>query len=161
MIILDEKFKDNKGHYILQCALATAILMVLFSLLSLVFDTAIVAALGATSFIVFTIPFKEVSKARYVIGGYTVGNIVGFISAFLFQTIGIAHGLFGILAALSVGVSMFLMVIFDVEHPPAAGVSLGLMINNGDVRSVLVAYIGIIFILLMRKLLAKYLIDLL
>lgn len=161
MITLDKKFKDNKGHYILQCGLATAILMVLFSLLDFVFDTAIVAALGATSFIVFTIPFKEVSRAKYVIGGYTVGNIVGFVAAFLFQTVGIGHGLFGVLAALAVGMSMFLMVVFDVEHPPAAGVSLGLMINGGDLYSVMVAYIGILFILLMRKLLSKFLIDLL
>ena len=160
MIKIDNKFKVNKGHYILQCGLATGILMILFSLLDFVFDTAIVAALGATSFI-FTIPFKEVSRARYVIGGYTVGNFVGFIAAFLFQTVGIEHGLFGVLAALAVGVSMFLMVVFDVEHPPAAGVSLGLMINGGDLYSVLVAYVGIIFILVMRKLLSRFLIDLL
>jgi CBS-domain-containing membrane protein len=160
MFSIDEKFKSNKGHYFFQCGLATGSLMILFSLLNFMFDTALVAALGATSFIVFTTPHKELSRARYVIGGYSIGAVVGLVFAFVFQMVGVHQGVFGILAALSVGVAIFLMVVLDFEHPPAAGVSLGLMTNGGDLYSVAVAFIGIFFVLFMRKLLRKRLIDL-
>lgn len=161
MLSVDKKFKSNKGYYIFQCTLVVVILAVLFSMLDFLFDTVLVAALGATSFIVFTGPFKEISKARYVIGGYAIGIIVGLIFFNAFEWLSIAHGLFPVFSALSVGVSMFLMVVFDFEHPPAAGVSLGLMMNGGSIYSVVVALVGILFVLLMRRLLSKLLIDLL
>lgn len=160
MFSIDKKFKKNKSHYIFQCTLVSVSLSILFSMLNVVFETALVAALGATTFIIFTSPFKEISRPRYVIGGYCIGTVVGLLGVYMFNVTSSGH-LFPILCALSVGVSMFLMVIFDFEHPPAAGVALGLMMNGGHLHSVIVAFLGIVFLLLLRKLLAKILIDLL
>jgi len=160
MFSVDKKFKNNKGHYIFQCTLVSVSLSILFFMLDFVFETALIAALGATTFIIFTGPTKELSRPRYVIGGYCVGTLVGLVAVNLFQVTAL-DSMFPLFAALSVGISMFLMVVFDFEHPPAAGVALGLMTNGGHLHSVAIAFIGIFFLLLMRRLLSKILIDLL
>jgi CBS-domain-containing membrane protein len=160
MFSIDKKFKKHKGHYVFQCLLVSVCLSVLFSMLNMVFEIALVAALGATTFIIFTGPFKELSQPRYIIGGYCIGTLVGLAGVYLFSITSAVH-LFPVLSAFSVGVSMFLMVVLDYEHPPAAGVALGLMMNGGHLHSVAVAFIGIIFLLILRRLLSKFLIDLL
>lgn len=161
MFSIDKKFKNNKGHYIFQCAIVSICLSVIFSMLDFVFETALVAALGATAFIVFTCPFREVSRSRYIIGGYCIGTIVGIGIMYIFQITGMGQHFFGFWAALSVGITMFLMVVFDFEHPPAAGVALGLLTNGGHLHSIVAAFIGIFSILLLRRLLSKVLMDLL
>lgn len=161
MFSIDKKFKSNKGHYIFQCCLVTVSLGILFSMLDFFFDTALVAALGATAFIVFTGPHKEISRARYVIGGYIIGIIVGLVAINGFYLMQLDQSVFPVFSALSVGVTMFLMVVFDFEHPPAAGVALGLMTNNGHLHSVAVAFLGILFVLIVRYMLRRFLIDLL
>lgn len=160
MFSIDKKFKKNKGHYILQCLLVSICLSVLFSMLNAVFEIGLLAALGATTFIIFTSPFKEISRTKYIIGGYCIGTFVGLLGVYLFRITSAAH-LFPIFSAFSVGISMFLMVVFDYEHPPAAGVALGLMMNGGHLHSVAVAFIGIIFLLGLRRLLSNFLMDLL
>jgi len=160
MLSVDKKFKLNKKHYIFQCCLVTVTLGMLFSMLDFFFNTALVAALGATAFIVFTGPHKEISRSRYVVGGYTIGIVVGLLAINGFYYMALDQSFFPVCSALCVGITMFLMVVFDYEHPPAAGVALGLMINNGHPHSVAVAILGIIFVLLMRYFLRQVLIDL-
>jgi len=44
----------------------------------------IIAALGLSTFIAFTMPKAEVSKPRIMIGGYIVGIVVGCLCHYLF-----------------------------------------------------------------------------
>ncbi|MBN2898570.1 MAG: HPP family protein [Clostridia bacterium] len=161
MFSIDKKFKNNKRRYIFQCALVTISLSIVFSMLDLFFETGLVAALGATTFIVFTTPSKEISRAHYIIGGYVIGAIVGLVLIYIAGFFPVWDQFFGAWAALGVGLAMFLMVVLDFEHPPAAGVTLGLITDGGHLHSVLIAFLGIFAILLLRRLLAKWLIDLL
>ncbi len=161
MISIDERFKKNKGHYIFQCFLATLVLGVVFSSLNYFFNTALLASLGATSFIVFTIPFKELSKPRYVIGGYTVGTIMGIVAWYFYGLLHYNSMYFGILLGLSVGFSMFFMVVLDFEHPPAAGIPLAIMGTGEYGHNIAVGFIAIFLILTIRRLLKRFLIDLL
>jgi len=164
MFRIDEKFKTHKKQYVFQTFIVILVLSVIFSFLDFVFHISIVAALGASAFITFTSPFKELAKGRYLIGGYTVGCISGFLVSNLqdfflnFYCIDIPTGILG---AFAVGLAMFFMVILDFEHPPAAGVALGLVIDGFRFDSALIAIMGVIFFVSVRKLLSKYLIDLL
>ena len=47
-----------------------------------------------------------------------------------------------IIAVLTVGISILIMVVTDTEHPPAAGTALGLVITDWTVATVLFVILG-------------------
>ena len=93
MRIIDSKFRPNAVRYVFQCCLATATILLALLFLDVREHTALVATLGATAFVVFTMPKSYPSRPRPLIGGYVV--------------------------SVAVGAATFLMVITDTEHPPA------------------------------------------
>ena len=167
MRVIDEKFKHNVARYMLQCALATLIIAIVLVFLDVLTHTATVAALGASSFIAFTMPAYDVSKPRFMIGGYLVGTSVGCFCHFLslspwmtalFVSQRTSSIVFG---ALSVGLAIFLMVITDTEHAPATSVALGLMLEKWDYRTLAFVLCGIILISALKWLLKPVLKNLL
>jgi len=62
MKVFDEKFRDNKARYFFQCVLATVSVFVVLLILDAMTDAAVIAALGASSFVIFTMPEAQVSK---------------------------------------------------------------------------------------------------
>ncbi len=132
MHILDRKFTQNKLWYFLQCLLATVSVLLVLVALDTISNTAITAALGASCFIVFTMPHAQVSKPRFVIGGYVVGLGAGTLCYFLSQ-LNWSAAFFAmeqsrlVFGALAVGLAIFVMVITNTEHPPAAGLALVLL----------------------------------
>jgi CBS-domain-containing membrane protein len=164
--LIDKKFKDNKARYILQCALATVCVLIILFVLDPLTDTTTIAALGASSFIAFTMPHKRVSRPRLMIGGYVIGLIVGYICFRLltWPTLVVLEIVqrYGQVAfgALAVGTSIFLMVITDSEHPPAAGLALAFVITGTDAVTVAVVGLGIVCLSLAKTLLAPVLHDL-
>ena len=68
--------------------------------------------------------------------------IVGSAFAGILRLLGVDEGLVGerlvlqIAGAVSVGFAMFVMVITNTEHPPAAATSLGLVFHEWTVSSV-------------------------
>jgi CBS-domain-containing membrane protein len=163
----DPKFKDNPGKYIAQCAMAALVLFVVLLLLDVRSNAAVIGALGASSFIAFTMPHANVSKPRYLLGGYAVGIVVGVACYYtsrlavlanvpLFQESG--PEVFG---ALAVGISIFVMVITNLEHPPAAGVALGLALNLSMPLTPIVIVVGIVGLTVGKTLLKPLLINLL
>lgn len=167
MKLIYEKFKQNKAKYIVQCALATLSVLCVLIVLSSVTDAVIVASLGASSFIVFTMPKAHVSSPRLLIGGYLIGTIVGCSCYFLagqhlITNISIIHEhsreIFG---AISVGIAILLMVITGSAHPPAAGLALGFVLNGWNYITVTVVIVGIVLISTIKLLLKGVLINLL
>ncbi len=166
MKFFDEHFKDNKIKYVLQCGLATVIVLGVLVALRTLGETVIVAALGASSFIAFTMPHKEVSQPRLLIGGYIVGMLMGsgchFLSnhyllthiAFINQY---SHQIFG---SIAVGSAMFVMAITETEHPPAAGIALGFVLNGWNLVEVEVIIAGIAMITVLKLFLKRFLINL-
>ena len=77
MRILDDKFRKNVIGDIFQCALATISVFIVMLVLDVVTKAVIIAALGSSTFIAFTMPKAEVSKPRIMIGGYIVGIVAG------------------------------------------------------------------------------------
>jgi CBS-domain-containing membrane protein len=151
-ISIDEKFKRLWKYYILQSFLAAIALFVVI----LVLDKdkmVVISAMGATAFIVFAMPNAVSAHTRNVIGGHLVGLITGTI----FYFIGLPYFLG---YPLVVGIAVFIMVALDVEHPPAAGTALAVVIHevSPDVSITIVAVA--ILLSLCRHYLGGYLKDL-
>lgn len=134
--LLDAKFRRIPGHYVVQCLLAAAATMVVVALLDSLHEMALIASLGASAFIAFTMPESHISDARYLVGGYVVGLVVGVAFGLTFRALALpAEGASRyaadiVLGGLAVGVAIFLMVLLNLEHPPAAGIALGLVMNH-------------------------------
>ena len=166
MNIFDKKVKKNLGRYLFQCGLATATILLILIFLDILTHTAIIATLGATAFIVFTMPKAYSSGPRPLFGGYLIGICVGCLFSFLTNSILkvpiiftqiTADILFG---ALAVGVAIFLMAITNTEHAPAAGMALGLVLNEWDYLTIAFIFAAVMLMAGLKEFLKSILIDL-
>jgi CBS-domain-containing membrane protein len=166
MEIIDKSFIQKPKNYILQSLLALLALLVILSFIEILTQAAIVAALGASTFIVFAMPRSITAKPRRLIGGQVVGIICGLICYYAFLTgplgeLSGEHELFLWFAyALSVALSLFLMTITNTEHPPAAATALGIVTHGCSWQTVLFILIFAIGLAIVRRLLRERLIDL-
>ena len=167
MPLIDIKFRKNKLRYILQCLLAMVAAMLVLTVLDFAANKVVVASLGASCFIVFTMPHARASTPRRLLGGYAVGLAIGttcyWLSvadwpnsmAFLSE-----HSL-AVFGGLAIGSAMFIMVITNTEHPPAASIALGLVMKEWSLETVMVAAIEVIMLCVLKRLIKPILIDLL
>ena len=167
MTFFDAKFKQNKARYTFQCLLGSLSTLLVLFLLDTMSNAAIIAALGASSFIVFAIPHAQASRPRFCIGGYIIGVAAGG-SCYWLGHIPWPDALLSaqahadvICGALAVGLTAFGMVVTNTEHPPAASIALGLVLGEWSLRTVVVVLIGIAALSLLRFLLKPILINLL
>jgi len=77
MQIFDKKLKKYFPNYMLQSLLATITLTIILYFENIFTRTAIIASLGATTFIIFAMPEYTTAQPRKVIGGHIIGIIVG------------------------------------------------------------------------------------
>lgn len=164
--IYDDRFNSNKFKYISQCFAATLSIFLILLSLNVVHNDVIIATIGATSFSVFAIPHKNLSRSRYIIGGYLIGFIFGIGCSLVSNSTWVFHmnvlpefhqAIFG---AIGVGLTMFFMVLFNSEHPPAAALALGLVINQWTLRMIIVTVLALGIILTYRYIFRGYMIDL-
>jgi len=167
MLLLDPKFGENKAKYIAQCAVVTLVMIVVLEILDAIADAAVIGALGASTFIAFTMPHARVSSPRFLVGGYAVGILAGVVCYYA-SVVVVAAGIpvledssHVFFAALAVGSAIFVMVITNLEHPPAAGVALGLVLNECHPLAILVVAVGIVLVAAMKTILKPILISLL
>lgn len=148
----NKDLRTYRKKCMLQCSMATAAVLCILIVLNPALNTVVIASLGASSFIAFTMPHANVSSPRLLVGGCIVGTIVGACCHFLatqptLSTIPVIHGhLHELFGALSVGVSIFFMTMTKTAHPPAAGLALGFVLNEWNYITVIVIFIGIILI---------------
>ncbi len=116
------KFKTLWKYYLLQCFLATAVLFIIVLVLR-EDELLVISAMGATAFIVFAMPKAASAKTRNVIGGH----LVGLASGAIFYLTPLPYF---VEYPLAVGLAILLMVALDVEHPPAVGTALAVVINQ-------------------------------
>ncbi|MBN2406925.1 MAG: HPP family protein [Elusimicrobia bacterium] len=165
MEILDPHFIKRPFNYIFQCTIAVLMMINILLFLDVLTHTALIASLGSSVFIACSLPKSYMARMRVMLGGYIVSMGVGLVCHhMLISGIGLpllsGRIAFTIFAALSVGVSIFLMVITNSEHAPAAGIALGLVLNQWEVRNLLFMTGAVIFIVLIKEILRPYLIDL-
>jgi CBS-domain-containing membrane protein len=159
----DVQFTHHLLRYVLQCALAGAMVFVFLNFLDFVEHTGLIAALGATTFMVFTMPHRVSARARYVVGGYVSGIVAGVACKMIMDISLAGHGHMGlaVMGASAVGLASLIMVITNTEHPPAAGVALGLVLQPWTYPTVLFVLAGAIFLSIAKSLLKPIMIDLL
>lgn len=166
MRILDTQFKSNPIPYIIQCTLAGMLMLVILSVLNAVTETALIAALASSAFVAFTMPHSYFSKPRSLLGGYFVSSVIG-IGCDIISThtavIGVFHGTGAstvALAALAVSLSIFVMVITDTEHAPAAGLALGFVLNPWNLVTIVLILFSISFMATSKRVLKRWMTDL-
>jgi len=121
-----EEFRLFWKNYIFQSLLAALTTFIVLLLLSME-HAVIIASIGATAFIVFAMPTSITAKPGNVIGGHVVGLLCGSLCALIPQPSPL-HSI--IVYSLAVGLSFFIMVTVNVEHPPASGTALGVAITG-------------------------------
>ncbi len=164
--LIDDQARTNLRPYIVQSLMATLAILLILLFLDVIEHTALIATLGSTVFLVFARPGAYSSRTRPLVGGYLVGLGVGALFYYfsLFpewlslplskQTIYVVY------AALAVGSAIFLMAVTNTEHPPAAGASLGLVLNSWDYQTLAFIMLAVLTLALLRLMLKKHMIDL-
>ena len=151
-------------RYALQCSMAGVVVLLLLLVLDSVTQTVLIASLGASAFIAFAIPRSLLSGHRHMIGGYVVGILTGVIMASLNNWIdrpgGWDHAVMVLFGALAISTAMFLMVVTRTEHPPAASLALGLVLNEWTLVTLLVVLAGVILLSIVKRLVLPILLDL-
>jgi len=64
------------------------------------------------------------------------------------------------LGAVAVGMAIFIMVATDTEHAPAAGIALGLVLNDWDYKTIIFILVAVVLFSVMRKILKPKLFNL-
>lgn len=150
------EFRAYWRNYIYQSLAATLATLIILVILTME-NAVVVASIAASIFIVFAMPNAVSARKRAILGGHWVGLVCGSIWAifpqpFLFVSI--------LVYSLAVGTTMLVMVVFDVEHPPAAGTALGIAMTgfSWGVGTAIVS--STIVLILIRELFKPYLKDL-
>ncbi len=165
--LVDPKFRRHPTRYIAQCGIATVTILIVLLLLDAMHQTVLIASLGASAFIAFTMPHVNASKRRFLIGGYIVGTAVGCAWATVASVVALAGiwsspaPLLIVCGALATGSAILAMVITQTEHPPAAALALGYVLNEWDLLTILVILAGILAISTVKETCKPLLIDLL
>lgn len=147
-----DKFKRLWKYYLLQSSLAGIALFII--VLALDKDKMVtVSAIGATAFIVFAMPKAVSAQTKNVIGGHLVGLAVGAVFYFAGLPYFVEY-------PLAVGITIFLMVALDVEHPPAVGTALAVVINEVTLNAFVGIMISAVILSQCRYYLRRYLKDL-
>ncbi len=165
MEILDPHFKKNPKPYIVQSLLALAVFFFFFLFVEKVTQVVIVAALGASAFIVFTMPHTLTARPRRLIGGHAVGLASGSICHFLFVDglsldLDESTALLAFTFALAIALAMFLMAVTNTEHPPAAATSIGLLMAGWSWAAILFVILFAVLLAVIHYVLRRYLVNL-
>jgi len=64
-----------------------------------------------------------------------------------------------VFGALAISVAMFTMVVTRTEHPPAAALALGLVLNEWDLLTLVVVLVGVIGLSIIKQIVTPVLMD--
>ncbi len=133
--LFDKNLKPRIKNPVFQCTLATLCLIIILLVQNALFSEAIVVSVASTAFSIFVFPDSIASTPRRVIGGQIVAILAGSLIFIILHLPSVesaaadAQLVQSIAAALAVGLGLLLMVATNTEHPPAAGVALGIVID--------------------------------
>jgi len=136
--------------------LAAIVVGVVFFILNIE-HVVVIASIGATAFIIFAMPRNTTANPRRVIGGHVIGLISGSLVALIPHSAAFPSI---IVYSIAVGLSMFLMVTLDFEHPPASGTALGVAITGVSPNVAIAVLTSSIVLSLAHRFLSRFLRDL-
>lgn len=151
-----KKFKELWKNYLMQSFFATLSLFVVLLILNIKYQV-VIASIGATAFIVFITPKSSVANAKNVIGGHLIGLLCGSLCSLIPQ-VTLFHSI--LVYSLAVGLSIFLMVVVGVRHPPAAGTALGVALTGFSWNVTLAVIVSAVILSIFHHVLKPFLKDL-
>ena len=146
------KFKRLWKYYIIQTLIAAAAISIIVLILGKD-KMVVISSMGASAFIVFAMPKAVSAQTRNVIGGHLVGLASGAIFYLTPWPYFIEY-------PLAVALAIFLMVALDVEHPPAAGTALAVVINEVSRDAFITIMVSVVLFSQCRYYLRNHLKDL-
>jgi len=160
--LIDDKFRREPGHFLLQSLMAFVVIAAIILAMGALTNGALVAALGASAFIVFAMPAHKTATPRSLIGGHVLCMAIGVLCSIplrlgLLEPSTLTSGLLGAAAA---SVALFGMVVTDTAHPPAAGNALAFAVTPIGWPRALFTLGTILLLSLVRWLLRDWLRDL-
>lgn len=165
--LFDKNLKPKMKNYLFQCGLAILSLIVILMVQSALFSEAIVVSVASAAFTIFVFPDSIASTPRRVIGGQIVAILAGAIFFAILHVPAlesVAESMTlvtSVSAALAVGLSILMMVATNTEHPPAAGVALGIVIDPWQWSAIAFVLIGALALSVIRAILKPKMINLL
>lgn len=166
---LNKHVKHHPIHYCLQCILIIIfMLFVLFPLGSVednVFTAIGASTLASSILTMFAIPNAPMAAIHRVIGGYVIGILIGLLFHLILITLEkhlITHHIItmDICGALAVGITMLIMAILNLIHPPPAGFSLAIVIGPWNRWTICVVIIAVPILCLVKYILRNWFIKL-
>jgi len=165
--LLDEKLTSREvglWNYAWQCLAATLVVFGILLVFNVYTEIVVIAALGSTVFTLFAMPSQVTAQPRNVIGGHVVGLLVGGLCYAILvhapQAILGSGLLLLFLIAGSIGLSTFVMVLTDTEHPPAAGTALFMVMAGWSLANVLPLILLVVALVGATQLLKPWMRDL-
>jgi len=130
--LIDEKFRQEPGHFLLQSLMAFVVIAAIILAMGALTNGALVAALGASAFIVFALPAHKTAKPRSLIGGHLLCMGIGLLCSIPFRAGLLEHTTWaqGVIGAAAASIALLGMVATDTEHPPAAGNALAFAVTS-------------------------------
>lgn len=120
--------------YLFQSVLAGFIILLAFNLRALQGDIILVASIGSSAFLVFSLPTRVTASLKNCVFGHAWGLLTGVICYQGYQWIGSGQTLF---YAAAVTLAFLGMVGTNTDHAPAAGTALAVAMNNISWQSAL------------------------
>ena len=136
--LINPNLRGHWGRYIAQSMLAVFAMLAVLFFVDSVSDAALISGLGSTVVTAFLHPNAPSGRLRSIIGGHSCGLFVGSVLALVF----INYGLFSfdfqyldiLVMSAAVGGTILLMGFTDTEHPPAAGIAIGMASRPWDLN---------------------------
>ncbi len=170
----NHRIKNIWPNILWQPAIAIIFMLIVLYVLNLMATSPILWAVGSGSlasscFLIFGQPSSSSSSPRRVVGGYLIGIVVGLLVSVVMSKFVVLGSNFlqtqnlyavGLCAATAVGLSLIVMALLDLEHPPSAGMTLVLVVDVRDYYVVAVVFVAAIVLALLKIALRKWLRDL-
>ncbi len=153
--IISKSLKEKWFNYLWQSLAAGVITFLILFVFSEIIALIILAGVGSTFFTIFALPKLRTASNRNIIGAYLICIVVGLSCTYIYSA--------SLSGGVAISVATLLMVITDTEHPPAAGVALGLAMTpslDDAYGGSLFALAGAFVAVLVRSLLSPWLEDL-
>ncbi len=105
---------------------------VLFSLFIAhqIHDRIWIVSIAASAFIAFAFPKADSVRTSVLVGGYISACIWGIVFSYVLAWIGHAYINTIILCGCAIFLTSFCMTVLDVEHPPAAALTISIVISD-------------------------------
>jgi CBS-domain-containing membrane protein len=120
---------DLKGELMLALLPALTVLGVLGMVEVLTEERLLFASLASSAFLIYLDPEHGTNTVRTLVSAHLMASVLGWLA---FLTLGAGY----LSGGTAIIVVIFLMIVFDVVHPPAVSTAMGFALRAGDETNV-------------------------